>query len=125
MSASQYAEMARRHLQAHRPRMYRELTADPVRGEAYFLQLGEQVATQMAVVEAQMLERLPPADPGDPQAREVRVRQARAVAEEMVLTELVLVGDEETEEQTDADGAYTGWEPGTGPLFDDPSHLMR
>lgn len=76
-------------------------------------------------VEAQTLATLPPAGQDDPTAASARAARARAIAQELVLTELILAPDEETEPMTDQDGAYLGWDPGAEPLLSDSTRLLH
>lgn len=118
-----YAAIARQHLQQHQPTMYAELMSDPTAAEQYLTRVGEQVAAQMALTEQQLLDSS--AVPLDltPQQRR---SQARAIAEELVLSELLWVPEETTETEVGPSGAYEGWEPGREPLFEDlPGLLAR
>lgn len=118
-----YAAMARRHTQRHRPATYAELMRDPAEGEQLLDRIGHQVATQVALTERQLLESeaVPPGPSG-----ERRRAQARAIAEELVLSELLWTPGETVGSETGPSGAYEGWEPGHHPTFEDlPGLLAR
>lgn len=118
-----WAAMARQHLRLHRPATYVELMRDPASGEEYLARLGEQIAAQLALTERQLLDS--PAVPADLPPQQ-RLSQARAIAEELVLGELLWAPDETTGTEVGPSGAYEGWEPGRQPLFEDlPSLLAR
>ena len=118
-----YAAMARLHIKRHRPATYAELMRDPVEGERLLDRIGQQVATHVALTERQLFEsEAVPPDPSDEQRRV----QARTIAEELVLSELLWTPGETAESETGPSGAYEGWEPGQGPLFEDlPGLLAR
>ncbi len=109
----EHAEAARRHLQQHRPAMYAELMADPAAGERYLEELGGQVTDRLAVVCDQLLASSAVDPTADPQRR---TAMAQAMAQELVYSELVWIGDEQTEAMVGPSGGYEGWEPGVEPL---------
>lgn len=120
-----YALMAQDHLRRHLPGQYAELTSDPEAAQRYFDEIGRQAASMVPRVERQTLASLPPIDQDDPAAVAALMARARATAEDLVLTELILVPEGETGSRTDADGAYLGWEPGVEPLLDDSTRLLH
>lgn len=120
-----YAQMAREHLQRHRPHQYAELISEPEAATRYFDEISQRAAAMVQRVEAQTLASLPPSNPHDPAALSARAARATAIAQELVLTELILAPDGDTEPRTDQDGAYLGWDPGTEPLLSDSTRLLH
>ena len=91
MNAQEYSHLAREHLQKHRPKMFRDLSK---RGQlaSYLQKLGADAASLESEMERQYLEKNPP--PQDYQGRLNSLAQAKQVAQEITLQELVLLPSE-------------------------------
>ena len=88
------------HWRRHRPLAFSQIAAP----QEFFTSLGEQVADQIEEISEQLLAETRPMK--EFMQEVARREQAQQMAEEQVLTELVLLQDEETEALLGEDGAY-------------------
>lgn len=94
MSAEKYAALAREHLKEHRPTFYQELESSGVL-ESYLEELGIEAESLEVMTYNDYLKRNPV--PIDFFERAAHLAQAYQVACEIVLSQLILLPDEETE----------------------------
>ena len=97
---NRYGRMALEHWRRHRPLAFSQIAAP----QEFFTSLGEQVADQIEEISEQLLAETRPMK--EFMQEVARREQAQQMAEEQVLTELVLLQDEETEALLGEDGAY-------------------
>lgn len=107
-SLDRYARAAERHMRTYLPARYHQID-DP---EAYFTQLGEEIAAQVAALEVTLAATEPAAT--DYLARAGQLRAARMQAEEIVFSDLVYLPPERPDPtnpdiKTDETGTYIGW----------------
>jgi hypothetical protein len=91
MNATEYRNLADKHLQIHRPKMYRQMQESGELVE-YLNRLGAGAEELEQETERQYLEKNPP--PEDYMERLNHLAQARQFAREVVMTELILVPGE-------------------------------
>lgn len=107
-SLDRYARAAEAHMRTYLPARYHQID-DP---EAYFTQLGEEIAGQVHALEITLAATEPAAT--DYLVRAGQLRAARMEAEEIVFSDLVYLPPErpnpdDPEVTTDETGAYIGW----------------
>jgi Transposon-encoded protein TnpV len=94
MSHDKYSRLAREHLREHRPTFFKELEASE-KLESYLEELGHEAESLEMTIYGQYLERNPA--PIDFFERVAHIAHAQRIAEETVLSQMILVPDEETE----------------------------
>ena len=97
---NRFGRMAMEHWRRHRPLAFSQIAAP----QEFFTSLGEQVADQIDEISERLLADSQPMT--DFMSEVARREQAQRTAEEMVLSELILLRDEETEALLGEDGAY-------------------
>jgi hypothetical protein len=94
MNAQEYQKLAREHLQKHRPKMFRDLAS---KGQLVpcLKSLGKDAEKLEQEMERQYLERNPP--PEEYQANLNHLAQARLAAQEIVMSEVILFPNEQSQ----------------------------
>jgi len=124
MSLDRYAKAAEEHMKVYLPARYRQI-GDP---DSYFRELGDQIAAQVAELEAQLAAGQPAST--EYLARVGQLSSARSRAEEIVFAQLVYLPSEHPDPEdptveVDETGAYIGWSDQTAKALRAPGAIWE